>query len=528
MILSIIIPVYNIESYLCQCINSLLCDNKNYEIILVDDGSTDNSPQICDDFAQKYEFIHSFHKQNGGVSSARNYGLRKAVGEYIYFVDGDDWIEGFKYIFNYLDGNDLLGIDYKIIYNNTKTIFHHSPKINTIKISKFSSYYEKNFHALWAFIFRKDKIDELALSFNEELKYAEDWAFVVNYLSKCLYIKNIHETTYKYRVNRPNSAMNQKYNTKQIFLYFKAFELISTIKPIKKNKKYHNKEITGCFSYILNIIISNFSILDHKETQNKIREYLNIEIFQISNLKYKCKFLIAYIDIGILYIIRKIKNDILNKIKKSLKYLLRYKYIYYLSKRITKDTTIISTNCFAGRIMQDLKMQYNSPTEGLFFMYPDYIKFLQNLNYYITSAKLTFTNKSKYKLCNENRILSSNFYPIGILDNDIEIHFLHYKNNDEAEKKWKRRSLRVNMNKLFIIGMMQNECTESDVIAFNNLAFNNKIMFTYKDFNLPNCIYIPQYKNDNMVGDPYKDTRIFYKYLVSFMKRKKITFKENE
>lgn len=319
MILSIIIPVYNIESYLCQCINSLLCDNKNYEIILVDDGSTDNSPQICDDFAQKYEFIHSFHKQNGGVSSARNYGLRKAVGEYIYFVDGDDWIEGFKYIFNYLDGNDLLGIDYKIIYNNTKTIFHHSPKINTIKISKFSSYYEKNFHALWAFIFRKDKIDELALSFNEELKYAEDWAFVVNYLSKCLYIKNIHETTYKYRVNRPNSAMNQKYNTKQIFLYFKAFELISTIKPIKKNKKYHNKEITGCFSYILNIIISNFSILDHKETQNKIREYLNIEIFQISNLKYKCKFLIAYIDIGILYIIRKIKNDILNKISKQSK-----------------------------------------------------------------------------------------------------------------------------------------------------------------------------------------------------------------
>lgn len=90
-------------------------------------------------------------------------------------------------------------------------------------------------------------------------------------------------------------------------------------------------------------------------------------------------------------------------IKEKIKFLLRYRYICALRSRISKDTSIISTNCFAGRIMQDLSMRYNSPTEGLYFMYPDYIKFLKNLKYYLNEATLTFTPTSKYAICNERR-----------------------------------------------------------------------------------------------------------------------------
>lgn len=93
MMISIIIPVYNICSFLEQCIQSVC--NQTYaslEIILVDDGSTDNSGSLCDAWAKKDKRIYVYHKENGGLSDARNYGLLRASGDYVYFLDGDDWI----------------------------------------------------------------------------------------------------------------------------------------------------------------------------------------------------------------------------------------------------------------------------------------------------------------------------------------------------------------------------------------------------------------------------------------------------
>lgn len=93
MLISFIIPVYNVEKYLNECVDSILSqDFKDYEIILVDDGSTDNSSVICDKYAEKYENIRVKHKPNGGLSDARNAGIEIARGEYILFVDSDDYI----------------------------------------------------------------------------------------------------------------------------------------------------------------------------------------------------------------------------------------------------------------------------------------------------------------------------------------------------------------------------------------------------------------------------------------------------
>lgn len=90
---SVIVPIYNAEKYLSDCIDSILAQTyKNLEIILVDDGSTDNSPGICDEYAKKDDRIKVIHKQNGGVSSARNTGLDAMTGDYVTFVDGDDLI----------------------------------------------------------------------------------------------------------------------------------------------------------------------------------------------------------------------------------------------------------------------------------------------------------------------------------------------------------------------------------------------------------------------------------------------------
>lgn len=93
--ISFIVPVYNVEDYLEQCIESLLHQNipeSQYEIILVDDGSVDLSGKICEQYSMGYENIKCFHKENGGLSDARNYGLERAEGKYILFVDSDDYI----------------------------------------------------------------------------------------------------------------------------------------------------------------------------------------------------------------------------------------------------------------------------------------------------------------------------------------------------------------------------------------------------------------------------------------------------
>ena len=92
-LISFIIPVYNVEKYLAECIESVLCQSyANIEIILVDDGSTDKSADICDKYSEKYDRIHVIHKKNGGASSARNEGLCIAQGSYVAFVDSDDFI----------------------------------------------------------------------------------------------------------------------------------------------------------------------------------------------------------------------------------------------------------------------------------------------------------------------------------------------------------------------------------------------------------------------------------------------------
>lgn len=90
--LSVIIPVYKVEKYLRQCVDSVLAQNlKDIEILLVDDGSPDQSPQICDEYAEKYPYIRVLHKENGGLSSARNAGIKAAQGDYLMFMDSDDW-----------------------------------------------------------------------------------------------------------------------------------------------------------------------------------------------------------------------------------------------------------------------------------------------------------------------------------------------------------------------------------------------------------------------------------------------------
>lgn len=207
--------------------------------------------------------------------------------------------------------------------------------------------------------------------------------------------------------------------------------------------------------------------------------------------------------------------DIRKKINDKRLYKLREQYIPDIRKLITPDTSIISSNCFAGRIMQDLGMQYNTPTLGLYFFADDYIEFLSNLKYYLTEAKLEFLEQSRYPLANERREKWIHWYPIGILGGKVEIQFLHYHTEREAANKWYRRSRRVNFDKLLVIGMEQYLTTVEHIKQFDALPFKNKIFFSSKNLRElnSNCC-IDDFAVQGEVGDPYRCAEIFYRELI--------------
>ena len=203
---------------------------------------------------------------------------------------------------------------------------------------------------------------------------------------------------------------------------------------------------------------------------------------------------------------------------KTLDIYLKYKRHPYLNKLrqfITPETSIISSNCFAGRILQDFGWEYTTPTVGLYFWAADYIEFLKHLHYYLTEAKITFVDHSKYTLGDIKRARWKHWYPIGWLDDKVEIHFLHYHSEEEAINKWLRRAKRVNFDNLLVFGMEQNLCTEKEIYAFDSLQFKKKYIFTTKNINLESNIYMNEFEKKGEVGDPYKKGHIFYEKLIN-------------
>jgi uncharacterized protein (DUF1919 family) len=195
-------------------------------------------------------------------------------------------------------------------------------------------------------------------------------------------------------------------------------------------------------------------------------------------------------------------------------YLKRCQYTDALRDCFMSPPSIISNNCLAGRIYQDLELSYLSPTAGLYFFFPDYIEFLADLESNI-KAELYFTDKSKYELGNQRIAVAGHRYPIANLNNKVEIHFLHYSSKEEATEKWTRRCSRVNLDNLLILACERDLCTEDDICRFDNLPFERKIFFTAKQYNFESSVYIDKFKDEGIVGDPRANGQILYENIVN-------------
>ncbi len=285
-LISVIIPVYNVEKYLCECVDSVLNQTySEYEIILIDDGSTDSSGKICDDYANKNDKIKVIHKKNGGLSMARNDGMSVATGEYIYFLDSDDYISADaleKLISNIQTNNsDFVFFDAKSFKGNDtsknfgiKQKYIRQKKYNTdIGYSIFNQLQQNNeFHSVvYLFLFRKEFLTSNNLIFIPDILH-EDMIFTYEAFCKASRVSQCADALY-FRRYRSNSIMTSKKSQKHFDGCLSVYSAVSEFSKAENliSSKTAQTYISRCAFNVFNVY-EKLSRQDKKACKNKLNK----------------------------------------------------------------------------------------------------------------------------------------------------------------------------------------------------------------------------------------------------------------
>lgn len=313
---SIIVPVYNAENYLEKCICSVLEQSyTNFELILVDDGSTDNSLNICRVYEKKDSRIKALSKSNEGVSVARNCGIEICKGKFVVFLDADDWIER-DYVKNIMfyvsEESDLWVMDYSIDRNGQTTKrnsftkeFDFFNKKDIIALEKqclipqyrFSQNLKSEFFlaGVWGKVFKTTIIKERNIRFAKELKISEDVMFLTEYLENCYRVKYFHEYGYHY-VARQTSKMHDF--KKSLFDDYVVY--IDKLKLDINQKKLENIDVKIAYAIAIRTLYTFFSngfFLKINEGNEEVAaEYIKQTIEQRLN-QYICIRYIPYLEL---------------------------------------------------------------------------------------------------------------------------------------------------------------------------------------------------------------------------------------
>lgn len=280
---SVIIPVYNVENYLHSCINSILVQEyTDLEILLIDNGSTDSSGSICDTYASEYSNISAYHIENHGVGSARNFGLAKAQGEFICFVDADDYLVGnlFSDMENQLDsGLDLLVFSYYNSLEKNLSETTRSAKILPIEGKKdrnqFIALFTELFlsdmmYTVWNKIYRREFLEEHRIMF-EQYELGEDVRFNLN-VFECVHTISFSKTCYYVYVSgRTDSAMGQ-YNPYRMSYQLEELEKVD---QLMTGWDIHDDQFIDQIK--ARILMSNIqNISNQKMSLSKKRHYVEV------------------------------------------------------------------------------------------------------------------------------------------------------------------------------------------------------------------------------------------------------------
>ena len=276
--ISVIVPVYNVEQYLERCVDSIINQTyTNLEIILVNDGSTDNSGKLCDELAKKDERIRVIHKENGGLSDARNRGIDESESDLVGFIDSDDYIDSDMYevlLKNLNDTDaDLSMCALYDVYNNTpeaQVTNKETWKLSSEQAIKMVM--EAKILSVTAVnkLYRKSLFTDLKF---EVGKIAEDAFIMIKLLDKCEKIVATNEKKYYY-VHRENSITTQKFS-KKFLNVIEAYEQNSNIilEKYPKLKDVAQTRMNWAYFYVLDRLLLDDNYND-KELENKLISYL--------------------------------------------------------------------------------------------------------------------------------------------------------------------------------------------------------------------------------------------------------------
>lgn len=269
MLISIIVPIYNVSKQLSRCIDSILNqEDTDFELILVNDGSTDNSEEICDIYAMNDKRVKVIHKENKGVSHSRNVGLKHANGRYVVFIDSDDYIEKsmiekLKYIIENEQNPDWIVWGYNILNEEGVVVNKINLDNRTYNLKNkrqlYSTIESKTFGYVWTCAFKLEIIKNNAMSFNENVSLMEDLIFTYRYFQYCNRVVTTSQIKYNYIRYNGNATLSKKKN-KNIFDIF--LEIIECKEKVLIDLEFEK-------SYIDNVLFDS-SLYAVKETLKTI------------------------------------------------------------------------------------------------------------------------------------------------------------------------------------------------------------------------------------------------------------------
>jgi glycosyltransferase involved in cell wall biosynthesis len=299
-LISVIIPVYNVDKYIDRCLESIVSQTySNLEIIVVDDGSTDESLSICDKWMNRDGRIKVIHKKNGGVSSARNVGLEISRGAYIVFVDPDDYIETsmieimYKKSMDYCADLVCCGINYVSLEGMVEYV-----GFNEVLLEKDDAIKSLLSHKgcmrpyVWDKLYKREIIEDKR--FDNSLKHAEDILFVYEVLKVAETVMIISDALYYY-VKRKESLVGSKFKHSQKQVLEAAQIIINNTDEIGKYRDYAIQNYIYQLFCLLNFMILSVSLIDNYDDyidlKQKTAEFSYVYIYR----KFGIKFLVKWI-----------------------------------------------------------------------------------------------------------------------------------------------------------------------------------------------------------------------------------------
>ena len=289
---SIVVPIFNISQFISDCVNSLLSQTyKNIEVILVDDGSTDCSYALCEKWSLQDNRIKVCRKSNGGVSSARNMGIINATGEYIMFVDGDDWIDrtSVEFLVSAIERSNVDASFCSKYYKNEATVV----KATSLQ-GKYESLFVQKEHLYYRFIaspclmlIKFSKID--GVLFNESIHTLEDWEFNFKVLLAIKTLVVVDKPYYHYRTVHGSASLSPL-NLKKMT----CFNIVHSVDELVKDKQSllgsESKYVSIFLLYHMLVVYSNNGSIEHAELllRKKARENLHYALYS-SHVSFKTK-----------------------------------------------------------------------------------------------------------------------------------------------------------------------------------------------------------------------------------------------